>query len=124
MSAYEMLRGHRPFALEKSMSASAMYNLLVNTRPSASVNWDNDTCDVLKMVGEEREGGDGFQIFVFMQLLHPDDRKRLQTAASMRKHPFFKELSWEEVEQKTAVPPFIPPVSSVNCSSMSPLSVL
>lgn len=50
VSAYEMLRGHRPFILEKNMSTSAIYQLLIHTRPSASVNWDNNTCDVLKMV--------------------------------------------------------------------------
>lgn len=50
MSAYEMLRGHRPFIMEKNMTTSAIYNLLMHTRPSASVNWDNYTCDVLKMV--------------------------------------------------------------------------
>lgn len=50
VSAYEMLRGHRPFTIEKNMSTSAMYNLLMHTRPSASVNWDSTTCDVLKMV--------------------------------------------------------------------------
>lgn len=50
VSAYEMLRGHRPFVLEKNMSSSAMYNLLMHTRPSASINWDSNTCDVLKMV--------------------------------------------------------------------------
>ena len=50
MSAYEMLRGHRPFIMEKNMSASAIHNMLTHTRPSASIHWDADTCDVLKMV--------------------------------------------------------------------------
>ena len=50
VSAYEMLRGHRPFAIEKNMSSSALYNLLMHTRPSASASWDSHTCDVLKMV--------------------------------------------------------------------------
>ena len=50
VSAYEMLRGHRPFAMERNMSTTALYNLLTQTRPSASVNWDTNTCDVLKMV--------------------------------------------------------------------------
>ena len=50
VSAYEMLRGHRPFSMEKNMSTSALYNLLMHTRPSASANWDAQTCDVLKMV--------------------------------------------------------------------------
>lgn len=50
VSAYEMLRGHRPFAIDKSMSSSALYHMLMHTRPSASANWDTQTCDVLKMV--------------------------------------------------------------------------
>ena len=28
----------------------------------------------------------------------------------MRAHPFFQELSWKEVEEKSIVPPFIPPL--------------
>lgn len=30
----------------------------------------------------------------------------------MKKHPFFKELNWEEVERKETTPAFIPPVSA------------
>ena len=46
-----------------------------------------------------------------LQLLHPDPSKRLHTANTMRAHPFFEELSWKEVEEKTVIPSFIPPVS-------------
>lgn len=57
MSAYEMLRGHRPFIMEKNMTTSAIYNMLMHTRPSASVNWDANTCDVLKMVRKLKLSG-------------------------------------------------------------------
>lgn len=50
-------------------------------------------------------------LFLHLQLLHPDDHKRLRTADSMRKHAFFKDISWDEVEKKTIVPSFVPPVS-------------
>jgi len=53
VSAYEMLRGHRPFSLEKNMSSNSLFTLLTHTRPSASVNWDTHTCDMLKMVGPD-----------------------------------------------------------------------
>jgi len=46
-----------------------------------------------------------------VQLLHPDEDKRLQCSDTMRKHPFFQSLDWEEVERKEATPPFVPPVS-------------
>jgi len=46
-------------------------------------------------------------------LLHPDDSKRFRTVDNLKSHPFFSELSWEEVEEKEVVPPFIPPVCGV-----------
>jgi len=51
VSAYEMLRGTRPFTMDKHMTSSAIHTLLTKTRPSASASWDSNTCDILKMVG-------------------------------------------------------------------------
>lgn len=50
-------------------------------------------------------------LYPLPQLLHPDANKRLQTADAMRIHPFFEELSWNEVQEKAITPSFIPPVS-------------
>lgn len=97
VSAYEMLRGQRPFPLDRHMSNDEIFSQLRHTRPSASARWDQTTCDVLKM------------------LLHPDDDKRLQSVEVMMSHPFFEGTNWEEVESKEVIQPFIPPQNRINC---------
>ena len=47
------------------------------------------------------------------QMLHPDDRKRLQSVKKMKELKCFEELNWADVEQGKATPSFIPPVCSV-----------
>ena len=47
----------------------------------------------------------------FPQLLHPDEDQRIQSVEQMRRHRFFDILTWAEVEDKTAKPSYIPPVS-------------
>jgi serine/threonine protein kinase len=116
VSAYEMLRGHRPFPMDKTMSTYSLHNMLMTTRPSASANWDVGTCEVLKMVSTRAETlvcGIPNVFTHFLQLLHPEEKKRLQSVSSMKKLAFFKDILWKEVEKKTVVPPFIPPVSSL-----------
>ena len=50
VSAYEMLRGQRPFHVDRTMSNEDIYNQMKHTRPTASTKWDRHTCDMLKMV--------------------------------------------------------------------------
>ncbi len=50
VTIYELLRGMRPFNIDKNMTSSAMYALVTETRPSASASWHPDTCDLLRLV--------------------------------------------------------------------------
>ena len=50
MSIYEMLRGQRPFHVDRNMSNDDIFNQMKHTRPTASARWDQHTCDMLKMV--------------------------------------------------------------------------
>ena len=50
VSAYEMLRGQRPFHVDRTMSNEDIYSQMKHTRPTASTKWDRHTCDMLKMV--------------------------------------------------------------------------
>ena len=44
------------------------------------------------------------------QLLHPDERKRLQSVKRVKELQSFVDLNWADVEKGEATPPFIPPV--------------
>lgn len=45
------------------------------------------------------------------KLLERNDENRLQDAAIIKKHPFFKPIDWESLKQKKVPPPFIPEVN-------------
>jgi len=45
------------------------------------------------------------------KLLERNDEIRLQDAAIIKKHPFFKSIDWEALKQKKIPPPFIPEVT-------------
>lgn len=45
-----------------------------------------------------------------LQLLHPDESKRLQTVESMRQHRFFQDTDWDQVEKKETTPVYVPAV--------------
>jgi serine/threonine kinase 32 len=96
VSVYEMLRGQRPFSIDRHMSNEEIVSSIRRTRPSASVRWDHQTCDLLRM------------------LLHPDEDKRLQSVASMKQHRFFQDVNWDEVERKETTPIYIPAVRAVH----------
>ena len=44
------------------------------------------------------------------QLLHPDERKRLQSVKKAKELKCFQDLNWDDIEQGKATPSFIPPV--------------
>lgn len=54
VSVYEMLRGQRPFHVDRHMSNDEIFNQMKHTRPTASARWDQHTCDMLKMVSSCR----------------------------------------------------------------------
>ncbi|CAI8017393.1 Serine/threonine-protein kinase 32A [Geodia barretti] len=87
----------RPFSIDRHMTNEEIVSNIRHTRPSASVRWDHQTCDLLKM------------------LLHPDDSKRLQSVESMRKHRFFKDIDWDQVECKETTPVYIPAQNRIHC---------
>ena len=49
-------------------------------------------------------------VTLLLQLLHPDESKRLQCVESMRKHRFFKDTDWDQVECKETTPVYVPAV--------------
>lgn len=97
VSAYEMLRGQRPFHVEKSMSNDEIYAMLKHSHPTASAKWDENVCDLLK------------------RLLHPDERKRLQSVKKAKELKCFQDLKWDEIEQGKVIPSFVPPQNRINC---------
>ncbi|KAM8972145.1 protein kinase C delta type-like [Pelodytes ibericus] len=50
---------------------------------------------------------------VIRSLLLQSDRKRLEKAAKIRLHPFFKSINWKHLEEGALVPPFAPKTRSV-----------
>eukprot|EP00731_Ephydatia_muelleri_P020566 Em0013g293a len=97
VSAYEMLRGQRPFHVEKGMTNDEIYAMLKHSHPTASAKWDENVCDLLQ------------------RLLHPDERKRLQSVKKAKELKCFQDLNWDDIEQGKATPSFIPPQNRINC---------
>lgn len=42
----------RPFSIDRHMTNEEIVSNIRHTRPSASVRWDHQTCDLLRMVSE------------------------------------------------------------------------
>lgn len=97
VSAYEMLRGERPYNIHHNMTSSDIYSMLTRVRPPASARWDEPTCNILKI------------------LLHPDPNKRLSTLVQAKSHSFFKELDWEQVLHTETAPSYIPSQNRIHC---------
>jgi hypothetical protein len=97
VSAYEMLRGERPYPIHQAMNNQEMYSMLTKIRPPASARWDDSTCDLLKV------------------LLHPDPSKRLCTLERAKGHSFFNDLDWEAVLRCDITPPYVPSQNRIHC---------
>lgn len=50
---------------------------------------------------------------LLIKLLQKDPSKRLQEAATIRGHPFFKDIDWNKLLSKTYLPPFKPNVDNL-----------
>jgi len=86
---YEMLTGLPPFYSE---DVQEMYSKIMTADLEFPAFMGSDAKDLLS------------------KLLDRNDKIRLQDAAIIKKHPFFKQIDWEALKQKKVVPPFVPEV--------------
>jgi serine/threonine protein kinase len=87
---YEMLTGLPPFYSE---DVQEMYSNIMTAELNFPSFMGADARDLLS------------------KLLERNDEIRLQDAAHIKKHPFFKPIDWEALKQKKIMPPFIPEVN-------------
>jgi serine/threonine protein kinase len=88
---YEMLVGRTPFTTGKKHESSfEVYTRVIKGSISWPRSMPSDLKDLLK------------------KMLQPDVSKRLYGGSNVKKHPYFADIPWQSVNDRTIEPPFIP----------------
>lgn len=98
VTAFELLKGMRPFQISSSMhSTTEIYNVIVSMSPQMSSRWDDNLQNFIK------------------RLLRIEHRKRISNLEAMRQHPFFTGLDFAKVHNMEMSPSYVPPKNKLNC---------
>ncbi|XP_004420071.1 PREDICTED: serine/threonine-protein kinase 32A [Ceratotherium simum simum] len=97
VTAYELLRGRRPYHIRSSISSKEiahMFETAVVTYPSA---WSQEMVSLLK------------------KLLEPNPDQRFSHLSDVQNFPYMNDVNWDAVLQKRLIPGFIPNKGRLNC---------
>ncbi|XP_045407094.1 serine/threonine-protein kinase 32A isoform X1 [Lemur catta] len=97
VTAYELLRGRRPYHIRSSTSSKEiahMFETAVVTYPSA---WSQEMVSFLK------------------KLLEPNPDQRFAQLSDVQNFPYMNDINWDAVLQKRLIPGFIPNKGRLNC---------
>jgi len=94
---FEMLTGLPPFY---SQDVQVMYSKIMHAKLEIPPSISKEAASLLT------------------GLLQRDPEKRLSDAKTIKSHPFFESIDFEKLLQKQVTPPFIPPVSSKDDTSL------
>nr|XP_012629633.1 serine/threonine-protein kinase 32A isoform X1 [Microcebus murinus] len=97
VTAYELLRGRRPYHIRSSTSSKEivhMFETAIVTYPSA---WSQEMVSFLK------------------KLLEPNPDQRFARLSDIQNSPYMSDINWDSVLQKRLIPGFIPNKGRLNC---------
>ncbi|KAJ8777206.1 hypothetical protein J1605_014589 [Eschrichtius robustus] len=97
VTAYELLRGRRPYHIRSSTSSKEiahMFETALVTYPSA---WSQEMVSLLK------------------KLLEPNPDQRFSHLSNIQNFPYMNDMNWDAVLQKRLIPGFIPNKGRLNC---------
>ncbi|KAF3821665.1 hypothetical protein GH733_009707 [Mirounga leonina] len=97
VTAYELLRGRRPYHIRSSTSSKEiahMFETAIVTYPSA---WSQEMVSLLK------------------KLLEPNPDQRFSHLSDVQNFPYMNDMNWDAVLQKRLIPGFIPNKGRLNC---------
>eukprot|EP00071_Canis_lupus_P054359 XP_544331.4 serine/threonine-protein kinase 32A [Canis lupus familiaris] len=95
VTAYELLRGRRPYHIRSSTSSKEiahMFDTAIVAYPSA---WSQEMVSLLK------------------KLLEPNPDQRFSHLSDVQNFPYMNDMNWDAVLQKRLIPGFIPNVSKL-----------
>ncbi|KAM5301675.1 serine/threonine-protein kinase 32A isoform 2-T2 [Glossophaga mutica] len=97
VTAYELLRGRRPYHIRSNTSSKEiahMFETAIVTYPSA---WSQEMVSLLK------------------KLLEPSPDQRFSRLSDVQNFPYMNDVNWDAVLQKRLIPGFIPSKGRLNC---------
>nr|KAF6449031.1 serine/threonine kinase 32A [Rousettus aegyptiacus] len=97
VTAYELLRGRRPYHIRSSTSSKEithMFETAIVTYPSA---WSQEMVSLLK------------------KLLEPNPDQRFSHLSDLQSFPYMNDMNWDAVLQKRLPPGFTPSKGRLNC---------
>uniref|UniRef100_A0A8P0TPE4 non-specific serine/threonine protein kinase n=2 Tax=Canis lupus familiaris TaxID=9615 RepID=A0A8P0TPE4_CANLF len=97
VTAYELLRGRRPYHIRSSTSSKEiahMFDTAIVAYPSA---WSQEMVSLLK------------------KLLEPNPDQRFSHLSDVQNFPYMNDMNWDAVLQKRLIPGFIPNKGRLNC---------
>ncbi|XP_046371494.2 serine/threonine-protein kinase 32B-like [Haliotis rufescens] len=97
VSAFELLKGRRPYEIHGSTTLTEVKALFHNTKVHYPSLCDNGMKDLLR------------------QLLEVDPVQRLSTLAGFKRHPFMADTDLDSVLRKEVKPVFVPSKDHLNC---------
>ncbi|XP_028658922.2 serine/threonine-protein kinase 32B-like [Erpetoichthys calabaricus] len=97
ITAYELLRGWRPYDIHSSTPVDEILNLFRAERVHYSSTWSKGMVSLLR------------------KLLAKDPECRLSSVADIQSLPYLADVNWDAVLEKTVSPGFIPNKGRLNC---------
>ncbi|KYO20205.1 serine/threonine-protein kinase 32A [Alligator mississippiensis] len=97
ITAYELLRGRRPYHIRSNTSTMDIAHVFKIATVMYPAAWSKEMVDLLK------------------QLLEPNPEKRFSRLKDIQDFPYLADVNWDAVQQKRILPGFIPTKGRLNC---------
>ena len=114
MLTYEMLLGQSPF---RGDDEDEIFDAILEDEPLYPITMPRDAVSILQKVTTPVARLDWSQLSP--QLLTRDPQRRLgsgkEDADEIKRHPFFKDVSFDDVLNKRIPPPYFPTIVRTHC---------
>ncbi|XP_019361931.1 PREDICTED: serine/threonine-protein kinase 32A [Gavialis gangeticus] len=97
VTAYELLRGRRPYHIRSNTSTMDIAHVFKTATVMYPAAWSKEMVGLLK------------------QLLEPNPEKRFSRLKDIQDFPYLADVNWDAVQQKRILPGFIPTKGRLNC---------
>uniref|UniRef100_A0A8D0DXC3 Serine/threonine kinase 32A n=1 Tax=Salvator merianae TaxID=96440 RepID=A0A8D0DXC3_SALMN len=97
ITAYELLRGRRPYHIRSSTAANEILNLYKTATIMYPAAWSKDMVSLIK------------------KLVEMNTEERFSQLADIQDFDYLSDINWDAVLQKTVLPGFLPTKGKLNC---------
>ncbi|KAM8802378.1 serine/threonine-protein kinase 32B isoform 2-T2 [Rhynchonycteris naso] len=97
ITAYELLRGWRPYEIHSSTPIDEILSMFKMERVHFSSTWSKGVVSLLK------------------KLLTKDPERRLSSLSDIQNSPYLADMNWDAVFEKALTPSFVPNKGRLNC---------